>query len=89
MGRRVKLKWKWPYINHVNFVKQGSKNVSYLHNIFVIKNEESGMPSDMSILSVCGVAAAAMVHCCPGLGWAAGCWAPPDKISLDEEEKQH
>ena len=43
-----------------------------LHNIFVIKNEESGMPSDMSILSVCLVVA--MAHCCPGLGlgWAAG-----------------
>ena len=62
-------------------------SVSNLHNIFVIKNEESGMPSDMSILSVCWVAA--MAYCCPGLGWAAGCWAPPDKISLDEEEKQH
>ena len=37
-------------------------SVSNLHNIFVIKNEESGMPSDMSILSVCGVAAAAMAH---------------------------
>ena len=60
-------------------------SVFNLHNIFVIKNEESGMPSDMSILSVCGVAA--MAHCCPGLG--LGCWAPPDKISLDEEEKQH
>ena len=47
-------------------------SVSNLHNIFVIKNEESGMPSDMSILSVCWVAAAAMAHCCPGLGWAAG-----------------
>ena len=45
-------------------------SVSNLHNIFVIKNEESGMPSDMSILSVCGVVA--MAHCCPGLGWAAG-----------------
>ena len=65
-------------------------NVSNLHNISVINNEEIAMTNDMSTLSatvVCGVLRWPIV----APAWAAGPGpgpAPPDKISRDEEEKQ-